>query len=85
MVSTFSKTKSFSDLFTGEKLKTLGSFVAKTTARGIDTFGEARENAKITGKMLAHFLDGLPDHSNLNGSRLLGRQTFSLIGFSLGA
>lgn len=59
MVSTFSKTKSFSDLFTGEKLKTLGSFVAKTTARSIDTFGEARDNAKITGKILAHFLDGL--------------------------
>lgn len=42
MVSTFSNAKSFSDLFTGDKLKTLGSFVAKTTVRGIDTFGEAR-------------------------------------------
>lgn len=50
----------------------------KTTNKGYGEFMEARSNARITGKLLAHLLAS-------KTSPLFGDQTFSLVGFSLGA
>ena len=44
---------------------------------GVETFKTARNNAKVTGKMIAHFL--------ASKGHIFGNQTVSLMGFSLGS
>ena len=59
----------------------IATAVGSVAKEGVDAFKTARSNAKTTGKMLAHFLASdrnLPDN-------ILGDQTFSLVGFSLGS
>ena len=73
-------TKKVSDLFSTKNLKSVGKFIGETLNDGTETFKQARSNAKVTGKLLAHFL------ALENGQSSLFRdQTFSLIGFSLGS
>lgn len=49
-------TSSLSDLFSAQNLTSIGKFIGNSISDGKDTFKAARENAKITGKLLAHFL-----------------------------
>ena len=74
-----SKTKGWGDFLTGEGWNRLGTFVGNTMDQGTAHFLETRNNARITGKLLAHFLA-----LGRDGSPLFGDQTFSLMGFSLG-
>jgi hypothetical protein len=46
----------FSDLLSTDKLKKIASFSSDLYREGVTTFKSARENAKTTGKLLAHFL-----------------------------
>jgi hypothetical protein len=59
-----------------ENVKTLVETVHTTTSDTMDLFKIARNNAKITGKVLGHFLA-----QNI----LFDSQSISLIGFSLGS
>ena len=68
---------SFKDLFTAKNVTTLASYVGNVATDSLETFKAARNNAKTTGKMLAHFL--------ASKGHIFGNQTFSLIGFSLGS
>ena len=70
--------KGWGSLFSKENLDNLGTFLMKTSNKGYGEFMEARSNARITGKLLAHLLAS-------KTSPLFGDQTFSLVGFSLGA
>mmetsp|Transcript_25936 Transcript_25936/g.32262 ORF Transcript_25936/g.32262 Transcript_25936/m.32262 type:complete len:226 (-) Transcript_25936:427-1104(-) len=74
------KTQGWGDLLTTDGLNGLGSFVGNTMDKGTQHFLEARGNAKVTGKLLAHFLA-----MSRENSPLFGDHTFSLMGFSLGA
>lgn len=67
-----------SDLYSYEKIKKLASFSKELYKDGVVMFKSTRENARTTGKMLAHFLVA----SKLD---VFGDHTFSLLGFSLGA
>ena len=49
-------TNKFSDLLSRDKIKKIANFSKDLYREGIDTFKQARANAKTTGKMLAHFL-----------------------------
>ena len=75
-----SNTSKFSDLFSAKNLSNIGKFIGSSVSDGADTFKAARENAKITGKLLAHFLA-----MSAEQSPLFGDHTFSLMGFSLGS
>ena len=68
---------SFKDIFTAQKLSTLASYVSSVAKDGVETFKTARNNAKVTGKMIAHFL--------ASKGHIFGDQTVSLMGFSLGS
>ena len=68
---------SVKDLFTAKNVTTLASYVGNVTMDSLDTFKTARNNAKITGKHLAHFL-ACKGH-------IFSDHTFSLMGFSLGS
>ena len=72
--------KQTSDLFSVQNLTSMASFLKNTVSDGKQTFKEARQNAKITGKLLAHFLALRPEYSPV-----FGDHTFSLMGFSLGS
>lgn len=67
----------FSDLLSKDKIKKLANFSSDLYREGIHTFKTARKNARITGKLLAHFLIA-------SRNEIFGGQTFSLLGFSLG-
>ena len=67
----------FSDIFTTKNLSTVASYVSSVAKDGVDTFKTARNNAKITGKMVAHFL--------ASKGHIFGDHTISLMGFSLGS
>ena len=58
----------------------MGKFIGKTFSNGNQTFTEARAKAKVSGKLLAHFLA-----LECERSPLFGDHTFSLMGFSLGS
>ena len=47
---------SFKDIFTAKNLTTLASFVSSSVGGAYEKFSEARTNARMTGKMLAHYL-----------------------------
>ena len=79
MAPVLSSVSTFSDLFSASNMASLGKFIGDSVSNGAETFKVARENAKITGKLLAHFLALDRDHSPI-----FGDQTFSLMGFSLG-
>jgi hypothetical protein len=76
-MSIWSNASSFYDVFNSENLPKLLSFAKDTTTTGIETFKEARMNAKIAGKLLAHYLAA--ENPTFKGHSL------SLIGFSLGS
>ena len=58
-------------------MSTLASYVSSVAMDGVETFKTARNNAKVTGKMIAHFL--------ASKGHIFGNQTVSLMGFSLGS
>lgn len=47
---------SFSDLFTAKTLAALLNFVGESVGGVYEKFSEARTNARMTGKLLAHYL-----------------------------
>jgi len=51
-----SNTSKFSDLFSSKNLANIGGFIGGFVDNGAKHFREARSNAKMTGKLLAHFL-----------------------------
>ena len=51
-----SNTSKFSDLFSSQNLASIGGFIGGFVDSGAKHFREARSNAKMTGKLLAHFL-----------------------------
>ena len=63
-------------MLTKNNIKTLVHFAADTWYGGYESFKEAQLNAKMSGKLLAHFLgsETSPFHNH----------TVTLIGFSLG-
>jgi hypothetical protein len=71
-------TNKISDLLSKDKLSKLYDFSKDLYKEGIGTFKSARENAKMTGKLLAHFLVA-------SRHEVFGDHTFSLLGFSLGS
>ena len=73
-------TSKLTDLFNTKNLKSIGKFIGSSVSDGTETFKAARENAKVTGKLLAHFLA-----LNADQSPCFGDHTFSLMGFSLGS
>ena len=68
---------SLKDIFTKQKMSTLASYVSSVALDGVETFKTARSNAKVTGKVIAHFL--------ASKGHVFGDQTISLMGFSLGS
>lgn len=72
-----SSVTSFKSLFTAKNVGTLANYVGGVIMDSTDTFKTARNNARITGKLLAHFLS--------SEGHIFGDHTFSLIGFSLGS
>jgi hypothetical protein len=47
---------SWKDAFTLKNLLTLASFVGESFSSAYDRFSDARTNAKMSGKLLAHYL-----------------------------
>ena len=78
--SVMTNTSKLSDLFSMQNLGNIGKFIGSSFNQGAATFKNARENAKLTGKLLAHFLG-----AGRENSPLFGDHTFSLLGFSLGS
>jgi len=80
LVPVISQTKSLGDLFSSQNLKNFGNFLTGSVDQGAFKFQAARENARKTGKLLAHFLALDRDRNPV-----FGDHTFSLLGFSLGS
>ena len=73
-------TRKPADLLTASNLSNIAKFIGGAVNNGAGTFKAARTNARVTGKLLAHFL-ALESEK----SPLFGDHTFSLMGFSLGS
>lgn len=48
--------KSVGDFFTKKNISNIANFAVDSAKTGVSTFKAARDNAKYSGKILAHFL-----------------------------
>ena len=71
--------KSWKDLFNKKSLQAVASTAIDVGSAGVDVFKAARCNAKLAGKILAHFLH----ECSISGP--FRAHSFSLMGFSLGS